>query len=109
MDELIQKLQCIACENPSGFTVTLPNLEPVKSGWIVALKETQNCFNVFGLRKALEVAQKTSKIIGGWLEDDKFYWDASMVYKNREDAIKAGIENEQIAIFNIETAELLYL
>lgn len=109
MDQLIHNLQEIADENPNGFTVSLPNLNPLKSGWIVALAETQNCFGAEGLKKALEVALKTSKVIGGWLEGDLWYWDASLVFTEKDEAIRAGHENKQIAIYNIETATLIYL
>lgn len=109
MQQLIDKLKQIASESPNGFTVYTFNLQPVTKGWIVAMKETQNCFGDAGLKKALEVAIKTSNVIGGWKEGKKWYWDASLVYDNEDEATKAGIENEQIAIYHIETSYLKYL
>jgi hypothetical protein len=102
-------LKQIADANPNGFTVYTTNLEPVLSGWIVAMKETQNSFNDAGLAKALEVAERTSKVIGGWKEKERFYWDAVMIFSNETEATKSGIENEQIAIYNIETNYLKFL
>lgn len=102
-------LKQLASENPNGFTVYTTDLTPVKQGWCVAQKETQNCFGDEGLRKALEVAIKTSQVIGGWKEGKKFYWDAILIFDSEADATKAGIENEQIAIYNIETNYLKYL
>jgi hypothetical protein len=106
---LIERLKEIADEYPSGFTVYTTDLMPVKKGWIVAIKETQNCFGDEGLMKALEVAQRTSQVVGGWKDKELFYWDAVLVFKDEEQATKAGIENEQIAIYNIETNYLKFL
>jgi len=107
--ELIKQLQAIAQENPSGFTVSLPSLQFITRGWVVAKKETQNSFGLEGLNKALEVALKTSKTIGGWQDEELFYWDAVMVFNNEDEATQASIENEQLAIYNIETNYLKWL
>jgi hypothetical protein len=104
-----KSLKKIASENPNGFTVSTTDLKPVKRGWVVAMKETQNSFGDAGLQKALEVALKTSQMIGGWKEGKKFYWDAVLIFYNEEEATKAGNENEQIAIYNIENNFLKYL
>jgi hypothetical protein len=109
MEQIINSLKRIAKENPSGFTVSLESLKFVKEGWVVAIKETQNSFGDVGLRKALQVAMKTSNTLGGWKEGEDFYWDAVIIFNNEEDATKAGVENEQIAIYNIETNFLKYL
>lgn len=106
---IIERLKQIADENPSGFTVYTTTLLPVTQGWVVANKETQNCFGDVGLRKALKVAQNTTQTIGGWLEETKWYWDAVMIFDNEDEATKAGIENEQIAIYQIENNKLKFL
>lgn len=104
-----EKLKIIAAENPRGFTVWTTDLSPVKHGWVVAMKETQNSFGDAGLKKALEVAERTSKVIGGWKEKDQFYWDAVLLFEDETEANSSGIENEQIAIYNIETNYLKFL
>lgn len=109
MKSMIESLKNIANENPDGFTVYTTNLKPVKTGWVVAMKETQNCFGDEGLLKALEVAIKTSQVIGGWKEGKKFYWDAVMVIEDEAEAIHAGRKNEQIAIYNLEQNKVVYL
>lgn len=109
MDKLLRELQAIAEQYPTGFTVSLPTLEIVSKGWIVAKKETQNCFGLAGLKKALDVALKTSKSLGGWKDEDLFYWDAVMIFENEDEATEAGIENEQLAIYHLETATLKWL
>lgn len=106
---IVEKLLELADEYPNGFTVYTTNLEPVKRGWVVAMKETQNCFGSAGLQKALDVALSTSQIVGGWKEKEKYYWDAVLVFNDEDEATKAGIENEQIAIYNLETNYLKFL
>lgn len=109
MGNLIEKLKQIAKENPTGFTVYLKDLTPVKSGWVVALKETQNSFGDDGLKRVIEVATAKTGIVGGWNEEGKLWWDAVQIFEGEEMATKAGIENEQIAIFHIERAYVKYL
>lgn len=103
---MIERLLEIAKENPDGFTVYTSTLQHVKRGWVVALKETQNCFGEDGLKKVLTY---DTGYVGGWKEKKLFYFDAVQIYHNEEEATKAGIENEQIAIFNIETSRLKFL
>ena len=109
MNDLIAGLKNIATQNSNGFTVLLSDLTPVTKGWIVAMKETQNSFGDEGLERVLKIALKTSKVIGGWKQGRKWYWDASRIFDTEKDATKAGIENEQIAIYNIETNFLKFI
>lgn len=104
-----QTLKQIADENPNGFTVYTTDLTPVKSGWVVAMRETQNSFGDAGLQKALAIAEQTSKVIGGWKEGQQFYWDAVLLFTNENEATIAGYQNEQIAIYNIETNYLKFM
>jgi hypothetical protein len=106
MEKLIEQIKRIAEENQDGFTILLPDLKHAKRGWVVALKETQNSFGDQGLKKVIEVA---TEAIGGWKYGDLFYWDAVIILYNKEEAVKIGRENEQIGIFNIETATYLEL
>lgn len=109
MEDLIEAIKEIAKKNPEGFTISINDLSDVKRGWVVAMKETQNSFGDEGLRKVLEVAQRTSYIMGGWKDGKLFYYDAVWISEVKEEAIRIGRENEQIAIYNIETATLIYL
>lgn len=99
------KILKIANENKSGFTLEIENFTLLNKGWAVAFKETQNCFNEDGLKKVVEFAQKTTNIIGGWFDtrSGKFYYDAIMMFEDEQTATQKGIENEQLAIFNLET------
>jgi len=106
---IINKLQEIAKSNPAGFTVSIDTLKAVNTGYIVAMAETQNCFGLKGLKKAFEVAQSKTGIIGGWKEGKKFYFNAVMQFEYKAEAIKAGRENGQIAIFDFNTLQVIYL
>jgi hypothetical protein len=73
------------------------------------MKQTQDCFGNEGLRKAFRVAEETTQTFGGWIEGSRFYWDAVMVFNDEAKATQAGIENDQIAIYQIETNRLKIL
>jgi fructokinase len=105
---MIDKILKIADENPDGFTISL-NFEIPASGYVVAEKETQNSFGVEGLKKVIEYAKANRTFIGGWKEKKQYYFDASKIYNNKDEAIKAGIENEQIAIYDLNNDEVIYI
>lgn len=99
-DELLR----VASENPTGFTINLTDFSPVKRGWAVALKDTQNCFGRAGAEKAIAIAiEKTASIVGGWHHDRGYYFDAVLIVEDEEEATRLGIENEQIGIYEIHT------
>lgn len=105
---MIDKILKIAKENPEGFTVT-KDLEFVKSGFVVAYSETQNSFGIDGLKKVIEFAFKNDTEIGGWKEKKLFYFDASKVYETKEEATKKAIENNQIAFFDLNNLEVIFI
>ncbi len=102
-------LQNIAIANPEGFTVDAKTLKPVGSGYAVACVETQNSFNVNGLANVVKFVSEHSEInaFGGWYnkENDRFYFDATMIINDREKAIEIGRMNKQIAIFDLNNPE----
>lgn len=50
---VISTVAAIAAINPEGFTVNAANLQPVSTGYAVALKRTQNSFGAEGLANVL--------------------------------------------------------
>ncbi len=89
---------------PAGFTLNFETMQLVNSGYVAAYKETQNCFGMEGLKRVIEYALTVgSNIIGGWYNKDngQFYYDCSKVFTNLNDAAMFGIDNEQIAIFDL--------
>ena len=117
---VIAKVAAIAALNPSGFTVDAATLQPVKAGYAVAMKQTQNSFGTEGLAKVantIEELQASGNLngrilaFGGWYDSESglFYYDATVIYQDREKAIEAGRANEQIAIFDLSNLEEIRL
>ena len=117
---VISSVAAIAALNPDGFTVNAENLQPVKSGYAVALKKTQNSFGTDGLSKVANVIAKLQNsgnlngrtlAFGGWYDSESglYYYDATVIYQDREEAIEAGRANEQIAIFDLENLKEIRL
>ena len=109
---IISSVAAIAAFNPEGFTVNAANLQPVTTGYAVALKRTQNSFGAEGLAKVanvIEELQGTSEMngrtlaFGGWCDSESglYYYDATVIFQDREKAIEAGRANEQLAIFDL--------
>lgn len=100
-------LQSIAAMNPDGFTVDKNTLEPITTGFAVAVADTQNSFGNYGAAKVVTYANKHPEInaLGGWRnsENGEFYYDAVIICSTLEEALELGRANEQIAIFNLNT------
>lgn len=109
MKDVIEKLLRIAEKNPLGFTVRVLTGEEIKSGFVVAYKETQNSFDVDGLKKCVKHALQHEKIIGGWKENNLYYFDSVKVFTDFEKAKKFARENKQIAFFDLDRFETHYL
>lgn len=105
MKSLILAIEKIASENPEGFTIEVPSLEFVQSGIVSAYEATQNNFDSSNLVQVLNHAISHSSILGGWLDSETniFYFDSCKIFKDLEEAIKFGKENNQIAIFDLDT------
>lgn len=102
-------LQAVAALNPDGFTVDKNTLQPITSGFSVAVAQTQNSFNETGAKKVAKYAKAHEEInaVGGWYNTDngRFYYDAVIVCNTLEEAVNLGRANNQIAIFNLNTLE----
>jgi hypothetical protein len=92
-----------------GFTMDLKNMEKVKVGIIVAHAQTQNAFGFNGFVKAFIHARMHDQVFGGWYHNGKFYFDSCKVFTNREEAIRFGKENNQIAIFDLDNLQEIRL
>lgn len=117
---VISTVAAIAAINPEGFTVNAATLQPVTTVYAVALKRTQNSFGAEGLAKVanvIEELQTASEMngrtlaFGGWYDSESglYYYDATVIFKDRAEAIEAGRANEQIAIFDLGKLEEIRL
>jgi hypothetical protein len=117
---VISTVAAIAAINPEGFTVNAANLQPVTTGYAVALKRTQNSFGAEGLAKVANVIEELQAsnemsgrtlAFGGWYDSESglYYYDATVIFGDRAEAIEAGRANEQIAIFDLGKLEEIRL
>ena len=117
---VISSVAAFAALNPEGFTVNAATLQPVTTGYAVALKKTQNSFGVEGLAKVANVIEELKNsgnlngrtlAYGGWSDSESglYYYDATVIFQDKEEAIEAGRANEQIAIFDLANLEEIRL
>lgn len=117
---VISTVAAIAAVNPEGFTVNAVNLQPVTKGFAVAMKQTQNSFGAEGLAKVANVIEELQAsgnlngrtlAFGGWYDSESglYYYDATVIFQDRKEAIEAGRANEQIAIFDLGKLEEIRL
>lgn len=117
---VISSIVAFATLNPEGFTVNAATLQPVTTGFAVALKRTQNSFGAEGLAKVANVIEELQAsgnlngrtlAFGGWYDSESglYYYDATVIFQDRAEAIEAGRVNEQIAIFDLGKLEEIRL
>ena len=98
-------LAAIAVGNKEGFTVDAATLQPVKTGFAVAVADTQNSFGIEGLANVVKYVSEHPEVnaFGGWYnsENNMYYFDATVIVDNLEAAKELGRANKQIAIFDL--------
>ena len=98
-------LAAIAMGNKEGFTVSASNMQPVSTGYAVAVADTQNSFGLEGLANVVKYVSEHPNInaFGGWYNSDnnKFYFDATVIVDDLATAKDLGRYNKQIAIFDL--------
>lgn len=106
---ILNALATIAAANPAGFTVNAQTLQPVTSGYVVAVKGTQNSFGPSGLRRVVEyqITHKEINAFGGWLDTESglYYYDACIIVRTIGEAMTLAKENEQIAFFCLDNGK----
>ena len=99
----------IAINNKDGFTVNAATLQPVTSGYAVAVADTQNSFGIEGLANVVKYVGEHPEVnaFGGWYnsKNNKFYFDATVIVDDFEAAKDLGRVNNQIAIFDLANLE----
>lgn len=111
-DAFVSSILAIANNCPEGFTVNSSTFEHVGNGYSVALKETQNSFGPAGLEAVYDaIMAGLADHVGGWYDNETglYYFDAVNIYDDEKQAIQAGRENAQIAIFNLNNCEEIRL
>lgn len=98
----------VARMHPDGFTVDSLNCSVISEGFAVSVKETQNSHGIKGLERVIRYARENDiEAIGGWLNADngKFYYDATRIFSNIEDAAAFAVKNEQLAFFDLKACK----
>lgn len=118
---VISTLAAIAAQNPDGYTVNAATLQPITSGYAVALSVTQDSFGAKGLEKVVdviehmqnqgEVSHFDSLAFGGWYDtkSGRYYYDATVIVKDRTEALELARVNGQLAIFDLDNLEEIRL
>ena len=98
-------LAAIALKNPEGYTVNAATLQPVTTGYAVAVEDTQNSFGIEGLANVVKYVSEHPEVnaFGGWYNRDNnmYYFDATVIVNDLEAAKELGRINNQIAIFDL--------
>lgn len=105
--QLITALSAIATANTDGFTVNANTLQPITTGYAVAVAATQNSFGPEGLAKVVQYVQDYSNVsaFGGWYnsEDGQYYFDATVIVATKAEAVALAQVNKQMAFFCLDT------
>ena len=110
---LMIALATIAADNKEGFTVNAATLQPVKTGYAVAVAATQNSFGIEGLGNVVKYVSTHPEVnaFGGWYNRDNnmYYFDATVIVDDLAAAKELGRVNKQIAIFDRANLEEIML
>ena len=106
-------LAAIAMANKDGFTVNAATLQPVTTGYAVAVVDTQNSFGLEGLANVVKYVSEHPNInaFGGWYNRDNnmYYYDATVIVDDLAAAKELGRVNKQIAIFDLANLQEITL
>lgn len=110
---LLIALANIALANKNGYTVNSATLQPVKSGYAVAVADTQNSFGIEGLANVVKYVEDHPVVnaFGGWfnIDNGQYYFDATIICNDLEEAKELGRVNGQIAIFDLDNLQEIRL
>lgn len=109
MERVFLRIREILVEFPDGSTIGFGHFTPIKKGWVVKVKNQSDFEGEIGMITAIKIAKETTQTIGGWTDGEIEMWDVVEVFKNEDEATQAGIENEQMAIYQIEANRLKWL
>ena len=102
---ILVALAIIAMNNKDGFTVNAATLQPVTTGYAVAVADTQNSFGFAGLANVVKYVGEHPEVnaFGGWYNSDNnmYYFDATVIVDDLATAKELGRINKQIAIFDL--------
>lgn len=109
MQKAFLKLQELRIEFPDGAIFSIKRVEHVTEGWVVKMKYGQNLQGEAGMIKAFTIAEQTTQTVAAWRDEETEFFDVVQIFEDEEEATKAGLENGQMTIYQIETGKLKWL
>lgn len=110
---IITALATVAALNPEGYTIDAKTMQSVTNGFAVAVADTQNSFGPEGLAKVVDyvAAHADVNAFGGWYDSESglYYYDATIIVNDLQEAIELGRKNGQLAIFDLARLEEIRL
>ena len=110
---LFKALAAIAAVNVEGYTVDAHTLQPVTTGYAVAVAATQNSFGPEGLARVIDyvTTHDDATVFGGWYnsENGQYYYDATIIVTSYKEARRLAELNKQIAFFDLAQGEEIKL
>jgi predicted DNA-binding protein YlxM (UPF0122 family) len=99
-----------------GLTLN-KDLTPIneKKGFMVSLYGLEKQFKITDTNEIIQTIKeyqtrlKNNDYLGFWFDNDIFYIDISRHYQDRQKAVKKGIKEKQLAIFDISKDKSIYL
>lgn len=92
-----------------SLTIGVSKITPVTKGWVVKLQGAGNFEGQDGMMKAFHIAKNTTEFVSGYKDGELELWDVVFIIDNEAEATECGKVNEQMSIYNIETATLKWL
>lgn len=110
---LLIALANIAITNKNGYTVNAATLQPVTTGYAVAVADTQNSFGLEGLANVIRYVEDHPEVnaFGGWYdsESEQYYYDATIIVRDLDQALELGRFHKQLAIFDLTNCKEIRL
>lgn len=109
-------LDIIESVKQNGGATLTADLQPASldKGYMVSTPDDEHIISLdkvtaFSFDKLIKKAQQLNGFIGLWLNDNKLYIDISQNIEDKEQAIKTGLENKQLAIYDIKKGTAIEL
>lgn len=116
MSNLREFIQATKQNNGATFNLNTGELNP-GSGYFIGLKggsvsknrkDNSDLIQQFVLKNSFQLSDKDN-FLGSWVEDGEIYLDVVVRVTELKEAIKIGLKNEQIAIYDASKKEVITL
>lgn len=103
--------------NGGSFNVSKSKIKKPLNGFMCSIKDLividKKDFNVkllkYLVKQNFNLLKENENFIGTWIDGGKVYIDISANFKNKNEALQVAEENKQLAIFDLQKMESIYL